>query len=169
METLWAPGIPAAVLVLRAAVVYVSILALLRIGGKREIGQMGPGEFVALLLISNAVQNSMNGGDNSIGGGLLLAAVVVGLSWLVSFLSYRFKGFENLVQGRPRLLVYRGSAVPTNLSKEHINHHELKTMLRRQGIHNLEDIHEAVLESDGSLSVVRTSELPPRTSRQPQP
>src|SRR5437773_1973055 len=124
MESLWTPAAPAAVMVLRAAVVYICVLALLRIGGKREIGQMGPGEFVALLLISNAVQNSMTAGDNSIGGGLMSAAVIVGLSWLVSFLSYRFKGFENLIQGRPRLLIYRGSPVAQNLGKEHINSHE---------------------------------------------
>ena len=169
MQPLWTPSLPVAQILLRGVVIYVCVLLFLRLGGKRQIGQMGPGEFVALLLISNAVQNSMNGGDNSIGAGLMLAAIIVGLSWTTSYFSYRFKAFENLVQGRPRLLVYKGEPVAQNLSKEHINPHELKTMLRHLGIHGFDDIHEAVIESDGSLSVVRASELPPRASLPAQP
>jgi len=136
-----------------------AILILLRIGGKRQIGQMGAGEFVAILLISNAVQNSMNGGDNSITGGIILAAVIVALSYLVTYLCYKSKRLERLFEGQPTILVHKGKILRKNLEKELLNVHELKTLLRKQGIHDLSEIYEAVLEGDGSISVTKCSEL----------
>src|ERR1700754_3599917 len=91
-------------LVIRAAVVYIAVLVLLRIGGKRQLGQMGATEFVALLLISNAVQNSMNGGDNSLVGGLLLAAVLIALSTLISYLTFKSKFFTMIFEGTPTVV-----------------------------------------------------------------
>ena len=162
MNDLWIPSLPLAHILLRAVVTYAFVLFLLRLGGKRQIGQMGPAEFVALLLVSNAVQNSMNGGDNSITAGLVLASVIVALSALVGWLSYRSKGFAALVQGRPCLLVYRGEIVAKNLEANRITHHELHSLLRRQGFHEVKGLHEVVLEANGSVSVVKMAELAPR-------
>ncbi len=159
--SLWVPSVPWLQLLFRAAVVYFFVLGLLRLGGKRQIGQMGPAEFVALLLVSNAVQDSMNGGDNSLSGGLLLAAVVIGASALVGWLSFRSKRLSDFLQGRPVLLVYRGEIVARNLESCRLAVRELHALLRHQGLHDLLDIHEAVLETNGSLSVVKTSDLPP--------
>jgi len=159
MQSLWNLSIPYTHLILRAVVVYLFILLLLRVGGKRQIGQMGAGEFVAILLISNAVQNSMNGGDNSITAGIILAVVLVALSELVSYLAYRSKFIEKVLQGSPTLLIHRGKIVQKNLERELLNVHELKTILRKQGIHHLDEIYEAILESDGSVSVTKCSEL----------
>lgn len=159
MSSLWTLSLPWTHLVLRGGVVYIAILFLLRLSGKRQVGQMGVGEFVAILLISNAVQNSMNGGDNSITGGLILAAVILALSYLTEFLAFKSKKWEALIQGRPRLLIHQGQLLRQNLEKELISPHELGTMLRKQGIQNVTDIHEAVLESDGSISVIRSGEV----------
>lgn len=159
MEGLWNVSMPYWQLVFRGTAVYLGILILLRIGGKRQIGQMGAGEFVAILLISNAVQNSMNGGDNSITGGIVLAAVIVGLSYLVEYLSYKSKRMERLFEGHPTVLIHKGKILRKSLERELINVHELKTMLRKQGIHDLSEIYEAVLEGDGSISVTKNSEL----------
>jgi uncharacterized membrane protein YcaP (DUF421 family) len=158
MDLLWRTSFAWWHFVLRGTAVYFAILILLRLGGKRQIGQMGAGEFVAILLISNAVQNAMNGGDNSITGGLVLAATLIVLSALVAYANYKSKRWEALTQGRPRLLVHQGNILHANLGKELLNLHELKTMLRRQGIHNLSEISEAVLESNGSLSVIKKSD-----------
>lgn len=159
MESFWSVSIPYWHFVFRGAFVYLTILLLLRIAGKRQIGQMGAGEFVAILLISNAVQNSMNGGDNSITGGLILAAVIVALSYLVEYLSYKSKRLERLFEGHPTMLVHKGKILRKNLERELINVHELKTLLRKQGIHDLSEIYEAILEGDGSISVTKCSEL----------
>jgi uncharacterized membrane protein YcaP (DUF421 family) len=66
--------------IVRAVVVYLFLLVLLRITGKRQVGQLAPFDLVLLLVLSNAVQNSMNGGDNSITGGMILAATLVGIN-----------------------------------------------------------------------------------------
>ena len=159
MSQLWTVSFPTWQFVLRAVVVYIAVLILLRLGGKREIGQMGAGEFVAILLISNAVQNSMNGGDNSITGGLLLSVVIIALSVLVAYLTYKSKKLENLIQGAPTLLIHDGKAIQKNLHKELLSLRELKTILRRQGIHTFAEVAEAILESDGYVSVTRRSDL----------
>ena len=146
-------------LAIRAVVVYLAILILLRISGKRQVGQMGAVELVTILLISNAVQNSMNGGDNSLAGGLVLAAVLVGLSMAFSWLGYHSKTFAAVFEGTPRLLVHDGKRLEAACHKELLTHQELHVLLRKQGIQQLRDVKSAVLEADGSLSVVRYQDL----------
>ena len=162
MNALWSPSLPVLHLVLRGVVVYGALLALLRLGGKREVGQMGTGDFVALLLVSNAVQNAMNGGDNSITGGLILASVIILLAVALNFFTFKSKRLEAFIEGRPRLLIHRGALLEANLAKEWLNAYELRIRLRRQGIHSIEEVEQAVLESDGALSILRKGEPGPR-------
>lgn len=145
--------IPYMDLIIRAVVVYLSVLLLLRMGGKRQMGQMNATEFVAILLISNAVQNSMNGGDNSLIGGLLLAAVLIATSTLISYLTYKSKIVSTIFEGNPTLLIHKGSLIKKNTEKELLSESELKTLLRKQGFHDISKIQTAVLEADGTLSV----------------
>jgi uncharacterized membrane protein YcaP (DUF421 family) len=145
-------------LVIRAVVVYVAVLLLLRIAGKRQVGQLNMTQLVALLLISNAVQNSMNGGDNSITGGLISAVVLIVLSFFFTFLTYHSKDWENFIQGSPTLLIHHGRLLHENLRHELMSVRELRVLLRKQGIQELADIEEAVLESDGFISVIRKSD-----------
>ncbi len=158
-QPLWQLSLPWWHFVIRAAVVYLSILLMLRLAGKQQVGQMGMPHLVAILLISNAVQNAMNGGDNSITGGIILAAVLMLLSWLFSFLTFRSSQVEHLIQGRPTLLVHHGKILRKSLQREMMSDRELRTHLRRQGIHDLGEVEEAVLESDGYLSVVKKSDM----------
>lgn len=159
MDQLWHASIPCWQFVLRAVIVYIFILVLLRLGGKRQIGQMGAGEFVAILLISNAVQNSMNGGDNSITGGLILALVIIVLSMFIEYITFRSKKLENLIQGTPTLLVHNGKMIMPHLKKERLSPRELRMLLRQQGIYELDDVFSAILESDGYISIIKKSEV----------
>jgi uncharacterized membrane protein YcaP (DUF421 family) len=145
-------------LVIRVTIVYLSILLLLRISGKRQLGQMGATEFVSILLISNAVQNSMNGGDNSLVGGLVLAAALIALSTLISFLTYRSRFFSRVFEGTPTLLIHDGKVVKKNMRHERLSTNELKVLLRKQGINDFEAVQTAVLEADGTLSVTKRNE-----------
>lgn len=145
-------------LVFRGTVVFISVLLLLRISGKRQLGQMSASEFVAILLISNAVQNSMNGGDNSLTGGLVLAAVLIGLSWAISYVTYRSKLLSAVFEGTPTLIIHNGKLVRKNLVREHLSDTELKILLRKQGIHDFDQIVTAILEADGTLSVTKKDE-----------
>src|SRR5438445_11758345 len=86
--------------VVRAAVVYLFLLVLLRLTGKRQVGQLAPFDLVLLLVLSNAVQNSMNGGDNSITGGIILSATLVGIYSGVGWLTFHSKAIEGIIEGR---------------------------------------------------------------------
>jgi uncharacterized membrane protein YcaP (DUF421 family) len=160
LRSLYHTDLPWWSLVLRAIIAYAAVLVLLRLAGKRQVGQMAMPEFVALLLISNAVQNSMNGGDNSLIAGLILASVLIVMSHLVSWGTFRSNRLERIVQGRPTLLIHRGKVLHENLQRELLSVRELKHILRRQSIMELSEIEEAVLEPDGFVSVLRKSEMP---------
>ena len=150
--------VPALNLIFRGFVVFTSVLILLRISGKRQLGQMSASEFVAILLISNAVQNAMNGGDNSLAGGLILAAVLISLSALVSWLTFRSRILSRILEGTPTLIIHKGRLVRKNLEHEKLNLSELKVLLRKQGIHEFHLVETAILEADGTLSVAKLGE-----------
>ncbi len=156
-QSLSHPSVSVLELVIRAVVVYGFILFLIRISGKRQLGQLSAIEFVTILLISNAVQNAMNAGDNSLFGGMVLAVVLVIISMGVAILSYRYKKFRHLVEGTPTILVRRGELIHSHLEKERLTREELMTLLRRQGFHKIHDIDLAILESDGTLTVTASS------------
>lgn len=146
-------------LILRGFIVYIVIVVLLRVSGKRQMGQMGATEFVAILLISNAVQNSMNGGDTSLIGGIILAVVLICSSTLISFLTYRSRVCTSIFEGTPTLLIHKGQVIPKNLARELMRESELKTLIRKQGIHDMHEIETAILEADGTLSITRANAL----------
>ena len=137
LRSLYLPDIPTWSLVLRAVVVYGAVLLLLRVAGKRQVAQLGISDFVALLLISNAVQTSMNGGDNSLVGGILLAGVLILLSYFFQYATFRSRKLEHLIQGRPTLLIHHGKILTEHLNRELMTVRELKSILRKQGIQAL--------------------------------
>jgi uncharacterized membrane protein YcaP (DUF421 family) len=134
--------------------VYGFLLVLLRLTGKRQVGQLAPFDLVLLLVLSNAVQNSMNGGDNSLVGGLISAVTLVLLNALLGILTYRSKRFEDLVEGQPLVLIHNGTLYANVMRRAKLTHHELDSALRRAGCTCVEDVHTAVLENNGSISVV---------------
>jgi len=147
-------AIPLWELVVRGAVVYVFLLVLLRITGKRQVGQLAPFDLVLLLVLSNAVQNSMNGGDNSLVGGLVSAATLVGLNYGVGVATYKSKKIESLVEGRPQILIHNGKLFEDVVAKARITRHELAAALRLAGASCVEEVHTAILENSGEISVV---------------
>jgi uncharacterized membrane protein YcaP (DUF421 family) len=152
-QSLSNPSVSLLELGIRAVVVYAFILFLIRVSGKRQLGQLSAIEFVTILLISNAVQNAMNAGDNSLFGGMVLAAVLVVMSVGIAVFSYRNKRFRHWVEGTPTILIRHGELIQKHLEKERLTREELVILLRRQGIHRIHDVDLAILESDGSLSV----------------
>jgi uncharacterized membrane protein YcaP (DUF421 family) len=140
--------------VIRAAIVYVFLLVILRLTGKRQVGQLAPFDLVLLLILSNAVQNSMNGGDNSITGGIILTLTLVTLHWIVATLTYRNKTLESLIEGRPVLLIHNGHVDKRAVRRVHMTTHELEAALRAEGCTCPSDVRFAVLENSGRISVV---------------
>ena len=154
-------------LVLRSTVVFFVLLALLRLTGKRQVGQLAPNDLVLLLILSNAVQNSMNAGDNSLIGGLISAATLVALNYLVSRLVIRSKAAEHLVDGRPQILVRDGMLFENALADAGITHEELGGVLRQHGCRGAHDVALAILETNGSVSVQRRDNQSPAPAAAP--
>ena len=141
-------------LIVRAVVVYAFLVVLIRITGRRQVGMMSPTDFILLLILSNAVQNSMTGGDNSLGAGLVLATVLIALNYAMSWLARRSKLIEQLLVGRPVFIVRDGRLDEHVLAKEKVTHHELMAALRASGCPNIEAARHVILETNGSISVV---------------
>ena len=140
--------------IVRAAVVYAFLLVILRFTGKRQVGQLAPFDLVLLLILSNAVQNAMNGGDNSITGGLRLATTLVALNWGVGWLTYRSKWLEVLIEGQPLILVHDGKINTQALKSVQMTMHELRAALRASGCTCEDEVRFAVLENNGHVTVI---------------
>ncbi len=151
---MWTIAVPAWELVIRAFVVYAFLLVLLRITGKRQVGQLAPFDLVLLLVLSNAVQNSMNAGDNSLIGGLISAATLVGLNYVVGLVTHNSKKLEAMIEGHPQVLIHNGRLFEKVLASAQLTHHELHAALRQGGCAAVEDVHLAILENNGTISVV---------------
>jgi uncharacterized membrane protein YcaP (DUF421 family) len=140
--------------ILRAVVVYLFLLALLRVTGKRQVGQLAPFDLVLLLVLSNAVQNSMNGGDNSLVGGLVSALTLVLLNLGLGVLTYRNKRLERWLEGEPVVLVHNGKLNVRVLEHASLTRHELDAALRAAGCADIGQVHVAVLENNGIVTVI---------------
>ena len=151
---MWNLAIPWWELIVRSAVVYGFLLILLRLTGKRQVGQLAPFDLVLLLVLSNAVQNSMNGGDNSLIGGLISAFVLVGLNYVIGVVTFRSKRLESIIEGRPQIIIHNGQLFEDVMARAKLTHHELDAALRQSGCASVHEVHAAILENNGSISVV---------------
>ena len=150
---MWALSLPWWEFILRGVVVYVFLILLLRLTGKRQVGQLSPFDLVLLLVLSNAVQNSMNGGDNSLVGGLVSATTLVAVNYLVGFLTFKNKRMEALIEGRPLVLIHNGKLFEDVMARAQLTHHELDSALRQAGCDCVAQVHCAILENNGSITV----------------
>ena len=146
-------------IVIRTLVIYLIILVGLRLSGKREIGQMTVFDLVVLLLIANAVQNAMVGPDTSLLGGILAAVVLLLANGLVAQMRLRWPRVRRLVDGTPTLLINHGEIIYEHLRREAVDEDTLMAALREHGLNNFNEVELAVLEVDGSISVVPVASL----------
>lgn len=151
--TLLDPGEPPWAKILRTVAVYLVLLVLLRLGGKRELGQLSTLDLAVLLLLANTVQNAIIGDDLSLTGGVLGAAALIVLDKGLTRLGYRSRRLGRLLNGDPTPLIAGGRLLPDNLRRQRITDEELTTICRRQGIDRLEDVETATLETDGTMTV----------------
>ena len=145
--------------VLRACVVYFVLLAMIRASGKRTMGQFTPFDMLLVVLLGNAVQNALLGQDSSVGGGLVLAATLLLLNWLVGLVSARSARMEALVEGVPVLLARDGQVYKDVLRRELISRADFDKAMREAGVEDIEDIRMAVLENNGHITLVTRDPL----------
>ena len=140
--------------VLRAIAVYVFILVALRLTGKRQVGQLAPFDLVLLLVLSNAVQNSMNAGDNTVTAGVVLVLTLLALNGFVGWLTWRNKRLETVMEGKPQILIHNGVVDEPILKRERITHHELLSAIRSVGLMEINQVRLAILENTGRINVI---------------
>ena len=145
---------------LRPMIVYLALVVLLRIFGKRELAQLNPFDLVVLLTLSNAVQNAIIGNDNSISGGVIGAFTLMATNYLVVRFLFQHRRLDEVVEGKSTTLIDRGKVLQKNLARELLTHTELMTVLHRQGFSSLDEVDQCVLEPGGTFSI--KGKQPPR-------
>jgi uncharacterized membrane protein YcaP (DUF421 family) len=139
---------------LRTAVVYLFLVVILRLAGRREVGQMSILDLVVILIIANSVQNAMIGENTTLGGGLISATTLILLDRLLNTVLHRSATLSRVIEGEPILLVSGGRILPSALGRASIDRAELDAALRAHGVATVHDVSLAVLETDGSISVI---------------
>ena len=139
---------------IRTGIVYVFIVIALKVGGQRDVGQMSRLDLIVLLVIADAVQNALVGENTTLLGGLVAAAVLVGLDRGLRYLEQRSKRVERIIEGEARMLIRNGVVLGKAMRDEDLSTDELMAALRQHGVLRPDQVELAVLETDGSISVV---------------
>ena len=137
-----------------SAAVYIFLIAAIRLFGKKEFSQLSTFDIVFILLISNAVQNSMIADDLSFWGGIVSAVTLFVVNFIIKNVVFKIPKLSELVQGHPVLLIYNGKPLSDNMKKAKVSLSELEEATREHGVEAIEGVDLAVLELDGSISIV---------------
>lgn len=167
MPTLPELGSELPAVVLRTAIVYLFLVGALRLSGKRQVGQMSVLELVVILVMSDAVQNSMVGENTSLWGGLVAVVTLLALDFALKALARRSKPLRTAIEGEPRLLVRDGKLLVHAIGDEGLEVEEVRAAIRSHGLARVEDVRVAVLETDGSISVIPLDDDEPTSNRPP--
>ena len=157
-------SLPVAEKVLRAFIVYLFLVALLRVFGKRELAQLNPFDLVVLLTLSNTVQNAIIGDDNTVTGGLIGALTLTAANYLLVRFIFKHRRLDQLLEGTPTTLIEGGRIRKDGLAKELLTESELLMVAHRQGFSSLQDIDRCVLEPGGGFFI--QGKRPPIAERQ---
>ena len=141
-------------LVVRGVVVYLFLLVFLRLTGRRQIGQYDPFDLILLLILSNAVQNSMNAGDNSLAGGLISASTLLLLHVVLARLAFHFPRIGRWVDGKAQVLIHQGELNQGLMRKELLTQDDVEAALRAGGCLHAHEVERATIETNGQITVV---------------
>ncbi|AXC10474.1 hypothetical protein ACPOL_1126 [Acidisarcina polymorpha] len=139
--------------VARPIIVYLALIVLLRVFGKRELAQLNPFDLVVLLSLSNTVQNALIGDDNSVSGGIVGALTLLTINWLVVRLLYSSPKLERLIEGTDQTLILNGIIDHEALRKEVLSEEELLAVIHRQGFDDFDEVQECSIGPNGSFYV----------------
>ena len=148
------PGIPVLEKIARPILVYLFLVVGLRLAGKRELAQLNPFDLVVLLTLSNTVQNAIIGNDNSVLGGMIGAATLLGVNSGVVALIYRYRKVGQLIEGAPDELIHQGQVNLQRLAAEKISTEELEAAARKQGFGSLKEVDQAILYPGGTFGFI---------------
>lgn len=142
------------IIALKSIAIYLFIILAIRLFGKKELAQLSVFDLVFILLISNSVQNAMVGPDNTLVGGLAAATGLFVINYLLKLLLKYFPTVDKVLEGEPLLLIYEGKVQQQNLEECMLTMDELEAAVREHGAKNVSEVSLAMLEKDGSISVI---------------
>ena len=137
----------------RPVIVYLVLVVLLRLFGKRELAQLNPFDLVVLLSLSNTVQNAMIGDDNSVSGGLIGAFALLAINWVLAWALFRSPKITAQLEGSPTTLIRDGVIDEAALKSQTLTHEDLITVLNRNGFNDPAEIQHCILEPNGTFYV----------------
>jgi len=141
-------------IVLRSVIIYLFIILAIRVFGKKELAQLSVIDLVFILLISNAVQNSMVGNNSSLLGGIVAAGSLFAVNIVLDKLFFRSRKLSEFFQGNPLMLIYNGKVIKRHLRQATISYEELEAAVREHGVRSISEVDLAVLETDGNISIL---------------
>jgi uncharacterized membrane protein YcaP (DUF421 family) len=140
--------------ILRAVIVYAFLFVLLRLIGKKHVGELAPFDLVVLLILSETVQNAMIADDKSLVGGLISAATLIAIAQGAGFVSWKSKKAARVIEGAPRVLVRHGHCYRDVMAREQVSNSELLEAMRAEGCTSILQVRVALLENDGKIAVI---------------
>jgi uncharacterized membrane protein YcaP (DUF421 family) len=165
-ETLFTFSLPPLELFVRGTLTYLFLFCLFRFVVRRDAGALGLSDLLVLVIIADAAQNAMADDYHSIPDGVVLVATIIFWSWFLDWLGYRVPRLQRFVHPPPLPLVKNGRLLRRNMRDELLTEDELMSQLRLQGVADLGEVREALIEGDGRISVVKhTTEVSPPTDR----
>jgi len=153
LDSMFHLPVPVLEKLLRPVVVYLVLILLLRLFGKRELAQLNPFDLVVLLSLSNTVQNAIIGDDNSVTGGIIGAFSLLAINWIVVRLLFRAPRLNRALEGRSAVLIRDGHIDRKALEREALTHEELVEVIHRQGFEHIHEVHRCELEPNGTFYV----------------
>ena len=145
--------------VIRGLVVYLVLLLIFRLSGKRSLAQVTTFDLVLTLIISECVQQALIGDDYSMTHAFLLVLTLVGLDILLSILKQRSPALERILDGLPLVIIDKGKVQHARMERERVDEADILQAARlRHGLRSLGDIDHAVVEASGGISVIPTTQ-----------
>jgi uncharacterized membrane protein YcaP (DUF421 family) len=153
-------GLPILEKMVRPIIIYLFLVIVLRLAGKRELAQLNPFDLVVLLTLSNTVQNAIIGDDNSVTGGVIGAATLLLVNYLFVRFLYSHERLDTVVEGKTEVLIENGKIRPEALKKELITVPELEAAAHRQGLASLDEVERALIEPGGTFCFIAKKPAP---------
>jgi uncharacterized membrane protein YcaP (DUF421 family) len=159
-HNMFVPELSIAEKIMRPVLVYMFLVVVVRLAGRRELAQLNSFDLIVLLMLANTVQNATIGNDNSMVGGLIGVSALLVANFLVVRFLYSHPKVDRLLEGSPTPLIRDGHVIRENIAKEDITEDELMEAVRKQGLGSAGEVAEAVLETGGAISVVPRKPTP---------
>lgn len=148
-------SLPPIEIIVRGTAMFWFLFIVFRFVVRRDVGAVGIADVLIIVIVADASQNGMAGDYESIGDGMLLVGTLIGWNVLLDWLSYRFSAVRRFAEPPPLMLVQDGRLLKRNMRRELLTEEELSSKLREQGVDALENVRQAYMESDGTISVIR--------------